>query len=106
LGVAIRCGGCDDSAPPNPALPFATYPEIAEVTPGSPASEVGLRRDDMLIAINGVSLRSREGAALFRSLVPDQRVTLSFVRDGAAKTVAIVPSERPDSAARARRRQI
>ncbi len=56
---------------------------IRNVTPGSGADEAGIRKNDVIIKINGVKTRSvpelQEQVARFR---PGNRVDVEFIRDG------------------------
>jgi S1-C subfamily serine protease len=94
LGVGVRCVLCE-IAPQNDISTFRSYLEIIDVQPNTPAMQAGLKAGDLLIAIDGLSLKSIEGTQRFRSVKPGERVTLSFVRDGEVKTVTLTVAARP-----------
>ena len=93
LGLALNCPTCNTPLGFLTKVSFATYPEVAQVSPGSPADKAGLRAGDMLIAINGVSLKSPAGATAFRELKPNQQVSLLVVRDGTTLTITLTAGE-------------
>lgn len=90
VGLSLPLGGVEWTTP----ISFATFPEVADVTPDSPAAKAGVRKGDVLIAINGVSLRTRDGTTLFRTVQPGQQVTLLVIRDASALTLTITATAR------------
>jgi S1-C subfamily serine protease len=63
---------------------------------GSPAGTAGLRRGDVIVALDGVPVVAP--GAIFRLLDRTRigkQCRVQFLRDGAAETAAIVPGERP-----------
>jgi C-terminal processing protease CtpA/Prc len=81
FGIAISCQTCGLMVRSSTWLPFSSYPEISEVTPDSPAEKAGLKAGDLLVAMDGLSLKSVEGANAFRNVKPNQKVLLLVVRD-------------------------
>lgn len=87
---------------------------VQDVVAESPADEAGLhggeeRRQveglsfvtggDLIVAIDGRPVKSAEDVvrAITQRLVPGQRVEITYVRDGAEKTVTVVLAERPET---------
>ncbi len=63
---------------------------VIDVRAGSPASAAGLRVEDRIVAVDDV--RVADGVALIvaiRSHRPGERIALTFVRDGAQRTVQL-----------------
>jgi S1-C subfamily serine protease len=77
LGVTLCC----ESAAPG-LTTFSSYPEITNVVSDSPAERSGLKVGDMLVAMDGLSLKSVDGMSALRNVKPGQKVLLSLVRDG------------------------
>lgn len=69
---------------------FSTEPLIREIRPGSPAAGK-LHSGDILIAIDGVLITTREGGRRLASLQPGVAVTLRIRRDGREMNIAVVP---------------
>ncbi len=67
---------------------------IADITPGSPAEKAGLRRGDLIIAVNGnpivstAQLRARVGLVRI-----GQSVELELVRNGERVKVSVAVAE-------------
>lgn len=80
---------------------FEEYPTIYSVDPGSPADRAGIRRGDVLTAIDGISLLSREGGQRFGSIEPGQAVTWTYRRGGSVRTARVMAIEPPDNPDRA-----
>ena len=64
---------------------------IREVTPNSPASEVGLQTGDRILAVNGQNVRSAEQVTQFIREHSSQPITLSLVRKGTRMEVTATP---------------
>lgn len=78
--------------------------EVTGVSPSGPAASAGLRKGDVIVAIDGKSLRkagdSTAGQQLInhlRGVPPGQEVKLDYLRDGrkASMAVTTVPAESP-----------
>ncbi|MGH8289822.1 MAG: PDZ domain-containing protein [Steroidobacteraceae bacterium] len=71
---------------------------VREVSPGGPAERAGVRRGDLIIAVNGTNVRGRQPARrvieLLRGVKPGDKVGLSVMRDG--KTRDLTMTARPD----------
>ncbi|MEM1057364.1 MAG: trypsin-like peptidase domain-containing protein [Bacteroidota bacterium] len=91
----------------NPALaraygvgPGAAYvSDVQEDGQGrEPAGEAGVRRDDIITAVDGVTLRdSRQIVSLISNKRPGDRVDLTIVRDGDEETITVRLGVRPEN---------
>jgi S1-C subfamily serine protease len=68
---------------------------VEGVTPGGPASDAGLKAGDVIVGIDGKTLRNTDkssGAALvahLRTLKPGDKVKVEYLRDGKTRTAEI-----------------
>ena len=78
--------------------------EVVGVSPGGPAEQAGLKAGDIVVAMNGQSLRTTDGrdpsaqlVERMRSVEPGQTVNLDYLRDGQKRSAAIkaAPAEPP-----------
>jgi len=78
--------------------------EVVGVSPGGPAEQAGLKTGDIVVAMNGQSLRSADGrnpgarlVELMRGVEPGQTVNLDYLRDGQKRSAAVTaaPAEPP-----------
>ena len=77
---------------------------ITQVEPDSPAASAGLKRRDVVVALNGKALRSSADLRNSVSLTgPGKTVALAVVRGGANRTVDVELGEMPGSERSARR---
>ncbi len=72
---------------------------VSEAQTESPAAKAGLRSGDVITAVNGAKIESpRELSRKIAGLGPDKSVDLTYLRDGAEKTVSLrlgaLPNER------------
>jgi S1-C subfamily serine protease len=70
---------------------------VVEVIPGSPAGEAGLRKGDLVLAVDGTPLRDAQ--SLQRQLFADaigRRTEITAVRNGALVDVVALPAELTD----------
>jgi predicted metalloprotease with PDZ domain len=73
-----------DAQNPNSAIVIA-------VSPGSPAEQAGLRRGDVIVALNGQEVRSyRDAISLISSMRPGDRLGIEFSRRVDDQTQAIL----------------
>ena len=93
LGVGLSCQACGAALGVQMTAGFPTYPEIAQVTPDSPAAKAGIKVGDVLLAINGVSLKTEAGATAFREVKPNQRVTIMLIRNVEVLTLTMTAGE-------------
>ena len=89
FGVGLACPGCGTSLGVQVTTPFRAYPEIAEVTPDSPAAKAGIKVGDVILAIDNVSITSAEGSTLFRDVKPNQTVKILLIRNAEVITVTL-----------------
>jgi S1-C subfamily serine protease len=68
--------------------------EVVEVIDGSPAARAGLRAEDLIVGVDGLPVR---GVDDLQRLMTGERIgvecALEVVREGTARTVALVPRE-------------
>jgi S1-C subfamily serine protease len=78
--------------------------EVVGVSPGGPAEQAGLKTGDIVIAMNGQSLRTTDGRDASTQLVermrgvePGQTVNIDYLRDGQKRSATIMaaPAEPP-----------
>jgi hypothetical protein len=74
---------------------FSEYPTLFSVDRGSPAYNAGLRRGDVLLRIDGLSLLTVEGASKFGRVEPGEAVTFTYRRGGTERSVEVRAIERP-----------
>ncbi|GAA6524944.1 trypsin-like peptidase domain-containing protein [Intrasporangium sp. DVR] len=72
--------------------------EIAELTAGAPAEQAGLRKGDVVVAIDGEAVDSSTAlVAQIRERTAGEKVTLTVIRDGQRQDVAVTLAARPAS---------
>lgn len=70
---------------------------LTRIIAGGPAEAAGLRRDDVILAINDEPIRSRQEALLIvAALTPGQEVKLDGWRDGQQFVATLIVAERPE----------
>src|SRR5687767_8361349 len=84
IGVQLDSSGGKDGA------------RIDEVSPGGPAEKAGLRRGDVIVAVNGTDLKGGDSASPVRELTrrlreiePESKVKLRILRDGKPQEVEV-----------------
>jgi serine protease Do len=69
---------------------------IARIFAGSPAQVAGLRPGDVITAVEGKPVDSREAFSTFTSTIPSgQPVQLTVLRENSSRTITIKPAEPP-----------
>ncbi|HEX9492169.1 MAG TPA: PDZ domain-containing protein, partial [Thermoanaerobaculia bacterium] len=69
---------------------------VSRIFPGSSAQAAGLRPGDVITAVEGKPVDSREAFATFTATVPSgQPVQLTVLREGANKAITIRPADPP-----------
>jgi serine protease Do len=69
---------------------------VARVIPGSPAQAAGLKAGDIITAVAGKPVDSREAFSTFTATVPSgQPLSLTVSRDGATQSISVRPSDAP-----------
>jgi serine protease Do len=72
---------------------------IAEVTPGSPADEAGLKRYDVITAIGGNPVEDgRDLQYKIADIEPGTKTKMTIIRNGKEETIAVEIGEKPSSA--------
>jgi len=93
LGVQLEPAGSS----PNGA-------RVREVSPGGPAAEAGIHAGDVIVAVNGTTLKgeapTREVLRIMHDVKPDSRVTVRVLRDGKTRDFTLTARASPDSFAR------
>ncbi|MFI2293799.1 S1C family serine protease [Isoptericola sp. NPDC019571] len=73
--------------------------KVVEVSSGSPAADAGLQAGDVIVAIDDDSVNGAESlTAYVREKAANQKVTLTYVRDGKTQTVDVTLAVRDESA--------
>ena len=87
FGFALECVRCESTSPrgfpgrgPLATWHYNEYPRIAGIAPGGPADRAGIRRDDVLMDVDGMSLLTDEGAQRFSALRAGDTVRLRLSR--------------------------
>lgn len=65
------------------------------VAPESPADEAGLQQGDVIISIDGISLREQSLVSAIRAQKIGEEITVTFVRDGEERRVTVTLVEMP-----------
>jgi Do/DeqQ family serine protease len=69
---------------------------VARVITGSPAAAAGLRAGDIITAVAGKPVDSREAFSTYTATVPSgQPLPLTISRDGSTQSISVRPSEAP-----------
>ncbi|HEX9981993.1 MAG TPA: trypsin-like peptidase domain-containing protein [Thermoanaerobaculia bacterium] len=69
---------------------------VARVFSNSPATDAGLRPNDVIVAVEGKPVESRESfATLTATLSPGRPVSLTIMRNGAQQNVQVRPTDPP-----------
>jgi aminopeptidase N len=64
---------------------------LSGVAPGSPAEASGMNGGDVIISINGREVEGLKGLSdILKSLSPGDRISITFLRDGAERTTEAV----------------
>jgi len=73
--------------------------EVVDVSSGSPAADAGLQQGDVIVAIDDDAVNGAESlTAYVREKSADQKVTLTYVRDGKTQTVDVTLAVKDESA--------
>jgi len=71
--------------------------EIGSVEPGSGAERAGLKRDDILVSVNGQPIRSTPKLPDIINATSGKPVELEFKRDGQLHQVTVTPARKKDA---------
>jgi regulator of sigma E protease len=72
--------------------------QLAEVTPGMAAERAGLRRGDVILAIDGKSDPEQQALITHIKSNPDKPIRLSILRDGQPMDITVTPEGKQGSA--------
>ncbi|MFI2103593.1 S1C family serine protease [Isoptericola sp. NPDC019693] len=73
--------------------------QVVDVSSGSPAADAGIQAGDVIVAIDKDAVNGAESlTAYVREKAADQKVTLTYVRDGKTQTVDVTLAVRDESA--------
>lgn len=101
FGLGIECTNCRwsvDKESGQSEWEFSAPPEVSSVEERSPAADAGLRRGDVLLEIDGMSLTSREGGQRFGSVEPGETVRLTYNRGAETRSATVTAARRPGMA--------
>ena len=69
---------------------------IRDVVPESPAAKAGIRRDDVLMKVNGKPLTNPEDLIKVVNAGKDKKLALELIRAGKKVSVSVQPEKRPE----------
>jgi len=78
---------------------------VTEIVPDGPASKSGLRKDDVIVALNGKEVDGRSLRLAVGSMAPGTTIDLKVLRDNAERKVSITLDTMPTDTERARQSQ-
>jgi hypothetical protein len=106
FGFGITCSTCSSHVDPDGSMTwdFERPPEVYSVETNSEAYRAGIRRDDVILSIDGHDITTPEGGRRFGAVEPGQRVMFRLRRGSAVlnRTVVAQRPARPDLAVVAR----
>lgn len=76
-------------------IPASDQAMINQVSPGSPASQVGLESGDIILAVDGKSIENIDQLIQTVNENVGQEITLTLEREGEQTTVTLTPRENP-----------
>lgn len=76
---------------------FASPPEITRVYAGSPAARAGLREGDLIVAINGTDITSRDGGRAFAAIRIGVPVEFRVQRGSRLANLMVIPGTMEDA---------
>jgi serine protease Do len=98
MGVSIQ--DLDDKLAAALELPVQRGVLVSNVEKGSPAARAGIRRGDVIVALNGEQVAStRKLRNRIAAAGPGKTVALEVMREGKRRTLSVVLAELPDSVA-------
>jgi serine protease Do len=81
-------------------MPEATGALLSRTEPGGPAAKAGLRAGDVVVSIDGSTVKdSRDLARKIAAVAPNTAVKVGYVREGKAQTLSVTLSQLGDRTA-------
>ena len=98
FGFGIQCSNCRIHRQPDgdTRFEFRSLPRIVNVESGTPAARAGLRREDVLTHVDGISLTTPRGWQRVSDIRPGQQVSWTVSRGGRSHAVTMRALQRPD----------
>ncbi len=69
---------------------------VNQIVPDSPASKAGLRKDDVIVALNGKEIDGRSLRLAVSAMSPGTAVNLKILRDGAERNFSVTLDRMPE----------
>jgi regulator of sigma E protease len=76
-------------------VPASDQAMVSQVSPGSPAMQVGLQPEDIIVSINGESVENIDQLIEIINSSTGEEITLIVDRDGTTEVFSLVPRENP-----------
>jgi membrane-associated protease RseP (regulator of RpoE activity) len=98
-GFGFQCGECFVRTGPGDTAAvweFRSLPKVYSVDLGGPAARAGIRRGDVIVKIDDLSILSPDGGRRFGAIRPGQTVKWTVKREGAIRHVIARAVEKPD----------
>ncbi len=70
-------------------------PRVGQVVPNTPAQEAGIKKGDLVLAINGTRIRDFRDMARIFSISADEEMPVLIMRDGVEKVLTVTPRLTP-----------
>lgn len=97
IGVAIQ--GIDENIMKQFGLKTKDGALVGDVTAGGPAEKAGIKRGDVIVKVDGESVKSEKDLPIkIATMRPGKTVSLTIIRDGSEKNVSVTLGEFPEDA--------
>src|SRR5262249_40380939 len=74
---------------------------VAEIVPDGPASKSGLKKDDVIVAMNGKDVNAKSLRLAVGSMAPGTKIDLKVMRDGSERSFTVTLDTMPNDSQRA-----